>query len=157
MAESAITNELKMTSVQKIKKTLNNMHTTKQKLTNSGFRNTKSLDRRRTAWPFEILGLLKSLCSLLFCYYSILVFVKTTRFGYPHNYKSLYHKCVTFIQKLLLNCKIAAFIMEQICLPSIISNDTNSEKKLWCFMFWALIFTLSDKFCQKCAFIIASW
>ena len=65
-----------MTSVQKIEKTLNNTNTTKQKLTTSGFRNTKSFDLRRTAWPFEILGMLKSLCSLLFCYYIILVFVK---------------------------------------------------------------------------------
>ena len=68
-----------MTSVQKIKKTLNNTQTTKQKLTNSGFRNTKSFDRRRTASPFELLGMLKSLCSLLFCYYSIFVFLKTRR------------------------------------------------------------------------------
>ena len=61
------------------------------------------------------------------------------------------HREITF------ELQITAFIVEQICLPRIISNDTNSEKKLWCFMFWALIFTLSDKFCQKCAFIIASW
>ena len=39
------------------------------------------------------------------------------------------HREITF------ELQITAFIVEQICLPRIISNDTNSEKKLWCFMF----------------------
>ena len=33
-------------------------------------------------------GILRSLCSLLFCYYSLLVFVKIARFGYRHYYKT---------------------------------------------------------------------
>jgi len=40
---------------------------------------------RFTEWP--------SLCSLLFCYYSLLVFVKIARFGYRHYYKSFFTVC----------------------------------------------------------------
>ena len=38
-------------------------------------------------------GILRSLCSLLFCYHSLLVFVKITRFGYRHYYKSFFTVC----------------------------------------------------------------
>ena len=38
-------------------------------------------------------GILRSLYSLLFCYYSLLVFVKIARFGYRHYYKSFVTVC----------------------------------------------------------------
>ena len=75
-------------------------------------------------------GILRSLYSLLFCYYSLLVFVKIARFGYRHYYKSFVTVCT---YKLVPSALPALRLCGNVVLGSC-DTQTIPQSKIWgCF------------------------
>ena len=84
-------------------------------------------------------GILRSLCFLLFCYYSLLVFVKITRFGYRHYYKSFFTVYV-----LTSSFPVLFRLSGYVVLGSCDTGDqTIPQNKIWgCFYFHFSVFAV---------------
>ena len=84
-------------------------------------------------------GILRSLCSLLFCYYSLLVFVKITRFGYRHYYKSFFTVYVLTSSFPVL-FRLSGYVVLGNCDTG---DQTIPQNKIWgCFYFHFSVFAV---------------
>ena len=88
-------------------------------------------------------GILRSLCSLLFCYYSLLVFVKITRFGYRHYYKSfftVYGPVYVLTSSFPVLFRLSGYVVLGSCDTG---DQTIPQNKIWgCFYFHFSVFAV---------------